>query len=211
MSRFSGFLLVTCHLLLVTVCVKAAEEHDINKLERFLEGLETFQAEFTQTLLGQDGEIMEKSGGMVYIKRPGRFHWHYSEPYSQYLISNGRSLWVYDEDLEQVTIRDIGASMADSPAAILGGEEDIDRHYVVVDKEGDGDIDWIELTPRDVESQYQSIRLGFRDNRLVAMTMLDSLGQETEILFLDGKRNPELQEGLFEFQPPEGVDVIDDR
>ncbi len=203
--------LVACGLLLVAVCSKAAEDTDLNKLEQFLKGLETFQAAFEQTLLGEDGEVIEKSVGVVYIKRPGRFHWNYYEPYSQYLISDGKSLWVYDEDLEQVTVRDVTGTMENTPAAILGGDVDIDEHYVVIDEQDQGEIDWIELTPRNIESQYKTIRLGFRDDRLAEMHLFDSLGQQTEIAFLDSKHNPELEDGLFDFQPPAGVDVIDDR
>ncbi|MEX2525474.1 MAG: outer membrane lipoprotein chaperone LolA [Gammaproteobacteria bacterium] len=180
-------------------------------MEKFLDGLDSFQAAFEQTLLGEDGEALEKSVGVVYIKRPGRFHWHYYEPYSQYLISDGKNLWVYDEDLEQVTIRDIAGSMKDTPAAILGGEVDIDEHYVVIDEEDEGDIDWLELTPRDIESQYETLRLGFQENLLAAMILFDSLGQETRISFLHSQRNPELKRSLFRFEPPENVDVIDDR
>lgn len=211
MSRFNSIVLVTCHLLLVTVCAYGAEQNAANKLERFLEGLDTFQAAFTQTLLDEEGEVIEKSTGEVYIKRPGKFHWQYHEPYSQYLISDGRNLWVYDEDLDQVTIRDIAGSMEDTPAAILGGEVAIDQHYVVVDGQDDGEIDWLELTPRNTDSQYERLRLGFEAEKLKVMVLFDSFGQETRITFLDSQRNSGLDETLFRFEPPEGVDVIDDR
>jgi len=195
----------------VTVCAPAAEQDGANELQQFLKGLETIQADFTQSLLADDGELLETSSGRVYIQRPGRFHWHYTDPYSQYLISDGKSLWVYDVDLEQVTVRDVAGSLDDTPAAILGGDVDLDKYYVVSDVADEGDIDWIELTPRNEESQYQSIRMGFRSDSLDAMILDDSLGQETRIRFRNVRRNDKLDEGLFQFEPPEGVDVIDER
>lgn len=191
--------------------VSAEEDKESDKLEQFLEGLESFSAAFEQELIGEDGEVIEKSVGVMYLKRPGKFHWNYHEPYSQYLISDGKNLWVYDEDLEQVTVRDITGSMEDTPAAVLGGDVDIDKHYVVVDDEKAGELDWLELTPRDTESQYETLRLGFQNDRIAAMVLFDSFGQETRITFLDSQRNPELDTSLFRFEPPDDVDVIDDR
>jgi len=184
-----------------------------NQLDSFLEGLETFSAAFEQTLLNQHGEELEKSVGVMHIRRPGMFHWAYWEPYVQYLISDGVNLWIYDEDLEQVTIRDISNVIEESPAAILGGDIDIDKHYVVMDIDiaGTDGIDWLDLTPRDVESQYSTIRLGFQAGQLVRMILFDNLGKTTQIKLLDLKRNNALNIELFQFTVPEGVDVIDSR
>lgn len=184
-----------------------------NQLDNFLQGLETFSAAFEQTLFNQHGEELEKSVGVMHIRRPGMFHWAYWEPYVQYLISDGVNLWIYDEDLEQVTIRNISNVIEESPAAILGGDIDIDAHYVVInlDIEGSDGIDWLELTPRDVESQYSAIRLGFQEGQLVRMILFDNLGQTTQIKLLDMKRNNKLNIELFQFTVPEGVDVIDSR
>ena len=98
-----------------------------------------------------------------------------------------------------------------SPAAILGGELDIDAHYIVIDIEASGGSEWLELTPRDVDSQYSAIRLGFQEGQLVSMILFDSLGQITQIKLLDMKRNNALDIDLFQFTVPEGVDVFDSR
>ncbi len=180
-----------------------------NQLEKFLEGLETYSAAFEQILLNQYGEELEKSVGVMYLRRPGMFHWAYWEPYVQYLISDGVTLWIYDEDLEQVTVRDVSNIIEDSPAAILGGEIDIDAHYIVI--EGPADSHWLELTPRDVDSQYSTIRLSFEQGQLSSMILFDNLGQTTQIKLLDTKRNNPLNIELFQFSIPEGVDVIDTR
>lgn len=205
-------LLAACSLWLVAVCVNGTEQDGSTRLEQFLRGLDTYQAEFTQTLLNEDDQELETSHGTVYLERPGKFRWHYTDPYSQYLISDGHTLWVYDEDLEQVTIRDIDASLENTPAAILGGDLDIDKYYRVheLGREADG-ADWMELVPRADDSQYRSVRLGFRDGQLVRMILFDSLGQMTDMRFSDSRRNPGLDETLFHFEPPDGVDVIDSR
>jgi outer membrane lipoprotein carrier protein len=205
MTRKSRLSLVAFSLWLAAGIVHAAEgggAGSANQLDRFLQGLHTFSARFEQRLLDDNNEELDKSAGMMYLERPGKFYWHYSRPYSQYLISDGHSLWVYDEDLEQVTVKDIGESLEESPAAILGGDVEVERYYIVTDLGLADGVDTMQLTPRSGNSQYQSIRLGFREGQLVTMTLLDSLGQKTEIRFLDAKRN---------FQPPQGVDVIDGR
>ncbi len=204
-ARSSAFV---CLLFFTSFCFAQDKP---KQLDNFLKGLETFSAAFEQTVFNQAGEELEKSVGVMYMRRPGMFHWAYWEPYVQYLISDGVTLWVYDEDLEQVTIRDIGSVMEASPAAILGGEIDIDTQYVVIELEAAEGKDWLELTPRDVESQYSSIRLGFQQGQLVRMILFDSLGQITQIKLLDAKRNTTLNIELFQFTVPDGVDVIDSR
>ena len=210
---FRKIFLFTFHFSLFTIVLTTnvyAEDSTI-QLDKFLDGLESMSATFEQTLLNQYGEELEKSMGMMHLRRPGMFHWAYSEPYVQYLISDGVNLWIYDEDLEQVSIRDISNMIDDSPAAILAGDIDIDAHYIVMNSESSGDIDWLELTPRDIESQYIAIRLGFQNEQLVRMILFDSLGQTTQIVLLDIERNNTLDIELFQFTPPAGVDVIDSR
>jgi len=181
------------------------------RLDNFLEGLETYSAAFQQQLFNESGEELEKSTGVFYLRRPGMFYWAYYEPYSQMIISNGVTLWVYDEDLEQVIIRNIGDSLGQSPAAILGGNVKIADHYVVIDTGMSEGLDWMELTPRDIDSQYNSIKLGFEGNHLKTMLLLDNLGQKNLITFIDTKRNTKLNIELFDFTPPANCDVIDER
>jgi len=148
---------------------------------------------------------------VMYLKRPGEFHWSYWEPYSEDIISDGRSIWVYDKDLKQVTIRDATSSLGDSPAAVLAGNVDINKYYVVIDLGVTDGTDWLELTPRDVNSQYKSVRLGFSGDKLTAMILFDDLGNKTQINFLNPRVNMHLDDALFRFTPPKGVDVIDSR
>lgn len=193
----------------VIVNVSATEQPD--PLAFFLDKLDSFQADFQQILTNERGEILETSSGQVYMQNPGRYRWEYTQPYSQLLITDSTTLWIYDKDLQQVTIRDISQAIDDTPAAIISGKKNIDENFVMVNMGVIEGFDWIELTPRDVDSQYQSIRIGFDRNNLGMMILHDTLGQITRIDFHNPERNKRLGGPLFTFEIPEGVDVIDER
>ncbi|HKK16651.1 MAG TPA: outer membrane lipoprotein chaperone LolA [Gammaproteobacteria bacterium] len=203
------------HFLLCTFCFLLAfpayAGNAQGPLEKFLQDLESFKADFTQTLSNEHGEVLETSSGVVYMQSPQKFRWVYQEPYSQLIITDGTTLWMYDEDLQQVTIHDVSETIDSTPAAIISGQENIDAYYI---KNAMGEIegaDWIELTPRNVDSQYSSIRLGFDNGELAMMILFDNLGQVTRIDFSNISRNKRFGGPLFTFSPPDNVDVIDDR
>jgi len=206
---------VKCFFFIVHLglfCVSTVAAADANSgLDGFLDGLETLSASFEQRLLNEYGEELEVSGGRMYLRQPGMFHWAYETPYEQYLISDGIRLWIYDRDLEQVTIRDVKTVIDDSPAAILGGDVDIERHYLVTEQTSSDGLQWLVLTPRDEESQYVAIRLAFEGAKPAKMILFDRLGQTTQIEFHGVKRNPPLDRTFFQFEAPEGVDVIESR
>ena len=204
-------LLLTLYFLLFTASPVLQAESPTNVLDAFLENLQTYSAAFEQQLLDENGVELEKSVGVFYMRRPGMFHWAYIEPYSQIIISDSLSMWIYEEDLEQVIIRDISDQIESSPAAILGGDVAIDDYYIVVDSGEMDNMHWMELIPRDIESQYDSIQLGFREGEIYKMRLHDNLDQVNVITFLDSKRNPVLNLELFSFVPPEGTDIIDNR
>ena len=195
--------------LVLSASVLAGESE--TRLERILGELESYSAAFEQIRLNSAGETVETAIGVVYLQRPGRIHWAYWEPYVQLIISDGASVWIYEEDLEQVIIRDATDSIEDSPAAVLGGNVKIDEHYIVLELGGEEGADWLGLTPKDLDAQYESIRLGFVDKQLSGMVLQDGMGNRTNIRFLDTQRNPALAPELFRFTPPEGVDIIDNR
>lgn len=182
-----------------------------SRLDKFVNGLETLSATFEQKLFSEGDELLETSAGDFYLRRPGMFHWSYRKPYSQLIISDGRSLWIYEEDLEQVVIKDISGKIEDSPAALLSGDLDIDAHYTVADLGISDGISWLELKPKDGDSQYNAIRLGFKENQISAMVLFDNLGQKNRITFANIKRNGSVGMELFQFDIPEGIDVIDER
>ena len=205
------FVFFTFIFLFFALFVKAEGITSPNPLENFLQGLDTFSAGFEQILYDEFDEVLGKSVGVLYLQQPGKFHWAYWQPYSQFLISNGVTLWVYDEDLQQVIISDISESIISMPASILTGDADINEHYIFMPAGQSDGIEWIELTPKAMQLEYRAVNLGFRGDTLYAMKLFDNLGNKTQINFLDSKRNIALNDSLFELTPPEGVDVIDGR
>ena len=197
-------------ILFLTISGLSADEAT-GHLRKYLHGLHTLQVNFKQTLHNEQGEILETAEGVLYLQYPGKFHWAYAHPYTQKIITDGKTLWVYDEDLEQVTIREITESIKQTPAAIIIGDEDVEEHFVTIEMGEIEGYDWVELTPRDIEAQYSSIRLGFNQNNLGMMVLYDNLGQVTRIDFSNAKRNMQLDTTLFDFEPPPDIDVVDDR
>ena len=211
------FICLFAWYLFASVIQAQAASPDKNPLDIFLEGLDTFSADFEQTLLDTAGEVLETTGGTVQLRRPGMFSWSYSEPYVQEIISDGKTLWVYDEDLDQVTISDASDAIEDTPALIFSGNYRLAEHYVINELDNgdeytwDAEHAWLELTPRDIESHYRSLRLAFSGDELAAMLLFDSLGQTLLITFMNGSRNPDLNRELFRFAPADDIDVIDAR
>ena len=145
------------------------------------------------------------------MRRPGMFHWSYEEPYTQKIISDGASLWIYEEDLEQVTISDASGALEDTPALIFSGADDLDEHYVVTELERDAGDALVQLTPKNPESHYHSLRLVFTGAELAGMVLLDSLGQTLLLTFTNSRRNPDLAGDYFTFTPAGDMEVIDAR
>ncbi len=197
--------------LLLFATASYAESNEDDRLTRFLDSMQTLQAKFKQTLVDDQGVELESSSGVVFLKRPDKFRWDYKHPYQQTIVTNGEVLWFYDEDLEQVTIREVSSSVESTPVAILGSYEDINKQFIIIDIENIEGFDWVELTPRDIDSQYNSIRLGFDKEKLGMMVMFDNLGQVTRIDFTEEVINKKLDNDTFDFELPEGIDVIDGR
>ncbi len=187
-----------------------AEENSNDPLQDFLKGFKSLEANFVQSLINENGQVLEKTEGILFLQQPGKFHWSYQTPYTQLIISNGDVLWLYDEDLEQLTIRKMGDAINQTPAGIILGNNNITEHFLQVDMGNIENHDWIELTPKDPEAQYKNIRIGFDGTKLGMMIIFDNLGQTTRIDFSDVKKNTNLLPTLFEFDIPEGVDVIDE-
>lgn len=182
-----------------------------NPLQDFLKNFSSLESSFIQQLINENGEVLEKSEGVLQLQQPGKFNWTYVSPYAQKIISNGEVLWVFDEDLEQLTIRNIGNAIDETPAGIILGNNDISEHFIQVSMGVIEGFDWIDLTPKNLETQYRSIRIGFNESQLGMMIIVDNLGQTTRIDFLDVKKNAELSPTSFEFEIPADVDVIDER
>jgi outer membrane lipoprotein carrier protein len=148
-----------------------------------------------------------QSGNFVFA-RPGKFIWAYTKPYDQLLQADGDNFYVYDKDLNQVTQRKLGSALGASPAAILFGSNDLDKSYNLRDVGVKDGIDWLELTPKSQDTQFQQIGIGFKDGTLAAMELHDVFGNVTLLTFTNVVKNPSLPADTFKFTPPKGADVI---
>ncbi len=196
-------------LLLSSLSCNAFGDTGRAAFDRYLQGFATLQANFVQTVFSEEGTSLDVSQGLVYLRRPDLFRWDYHSPYVQSIIADGSTIWIYDEDLEQVTRRPIGDGPQNTPMLLLSSDMDPDEHFVVAELgESDGLL-WLGLTPRDVDEQYAGMRLGFDEEGLRVMELSDNLGQITQLRFAAEKRDGELPTDLFKFTVPPGVDIVE--
>jgi len=200
-------------LLFVLLCVLplTARADAIDKLKSFIAATRSGQADFTQVVLNQDGQRIQSASGIMQFVRPGKFRWEYRKPYEQLIVGDGTKFWLYDPDLNQVTVRKLDAALGSSPAALLSGSNEIERGFELKDVgERDG-LDWLEAIPRSKDTSFESVRMAFdAQSELVIMELRDNFGQDTVLRFLDMKRNPQLAPSLFKFVPPKDADVLGD-
>ena len=180
-------------------------------VERFADGLESLQGRFEQQAFDANGELRERSSGKVALAAPGRFRWDYEDPYPQTIVADGTRIWVYDPELEQVSVRAQAGEQQSSPLAALTDPAELQRQFEI-SEEGERDgLAWVRLVPRKAEdAQIVEARLGFEGAALREMRLLDSLQQRSVLRFSDWVRNGALEASLFHFVPPVGVDVVGD-
>jgi outer membrane lipoprotein carrier protein len=179
-----------------------------SELERFATGLERFQAEFTQTVKSQDGRIQDQTIGKVWLQSPDKLHWVYSGEFPETIVADGSNIWIYDESLQQVTVKPQSDQAADSPLMILVDVSRIDQQFKVTELGDFEDMLLLELRSLDGESEFERILLGLDSGGIRMMAMEDAFGQRTEIHFENTLKNPPIDPQLFRFTPPEGVDVV---
>jgi outer membrane lipoprotein carrier protein len=181
-------------------------------LDRYLDGLTTWSAQFKQTVNDARGRRVGEGSGRFLVVRPGRFRWE-SAPAgtsgaAQLLISDGRNLWFYDRDLEQATVKPLQQSMPQSPAMLLAGGAGLNEAFDVRSDGRHDDLDWVMVLPRDKASDFREARFGFRDRELVRLEIVDKLGQRSNLQFTNVQRNLPVDPAEVRFQTPIGVDVI---
>ena len=177
------------------------------QLQAFLDGLETLKAEFTQRVAGGSPSGVLVSEGTLYLQRPGRFRWEYRIP-PQLVVGDGSRVWLYDEELEQVSHQSQGRALKGTPAQLLVETAPLERYFEISDLDRGDALAWVRLRPLQQESEFAQILLGFADNQLHELEMTDQFGQTTYFRFRGMERNPELDPKLFVFRPPPGIDVM---
>lgn len=183
----------------------------MESLDYFFNEVNAFAAQFRQTVLDESLVEIDHGQGTVWIQRPGLFRWSYAPPDAQEIVGDGENVWIYDIELEQITVRNQAQTLGKSPAILLAGSGNLQENYSIEDLGRQGRYDWLSLIPENDDSGFKEIRIGFEDKRLRLMALLDNLGQTTQILFVDLKENPLIPPTTFDFVPAQGVDIIDHR
>ena len=195
-------------LLLLLFLPGLAEAASVEALKEMLEQTTTARARFAQMVLDRNMKELQQATGTMQFSRPGKFRWEYEKPYEQVIVSDGGRVWLYDKDLNQVTVRKYDRALGSSPAALLAGSNEIEKSYRFTSQGSNGGLDWLEAVPRTQDTAFERIRLGFGKAGLEAMELRDQFGQTTVIKFSTIERNVKLPPDAFRFTPPKGADVI---
>ena len=183
----------------------------LERLRAFVRDTQTARAQFTQTVADKNGRVTQSANGEFLLERPGKFRWTVEKPYKQLLVGDGQRVWIFDEDLNQVIVRKIGDALGATPAALLSGNQDVERAFTWKDLPMADGLDWLSATPISKETTFAEIRLGFDSKGLAALELYDAFGQKSVVRFTNFERNPKLAPDLFQFTPPKGADVIGDK
>jgi len=196
--------------LLFTLASLPAHAGAIDSLRGFVRETQSARAQFSQIVLDRSGQARQQASGTMVFSRPGKFRWTYEKPYEQLIVGDGVKLWVYDKELEQVTVKQLGEALGSSPAALLAGNNEIEKFFALSDAGSRDGLDWLEAVPKSKDTTFEFIRMGFAGSTLKVMELKDNFGQRTVIRFDKLERNPKLGADQFKFTPPKGADVIGD-
>lgn len=203
--------IVACALALPLVFnAGLAHAGGVERLKAFIAGAKTAEADFSQTVADKTGRVTQQASGRMAFARPGKFRWDYIAPYEQVIVGDGVKLWLYDADLEQVTVKSLGDVIAGTPAALLAGDDSIEKYFTLKNAGEAGGLEWLEATPKNKDTTFERIRMGFKGDVLVQMELDDFFGQRTTLKLSRFVRNPTIAPSRFTFTPPKGVDVIDE-
>ncbi len=195
-------------LILLSLLPGLASAAATDALKVFLTQTQTVKARFAQMVLDKNLKPLQQAQGVMQLSRPGKFRWDYQKPYEQVIVGDGSKLWIYDKDLNQVTVRKLDRALGASPAALLAGSNDLERDFKLSNLGMEKGLDWLEALPKSRESVFERVRMGFGKSGLEAMELRDQFGQTTVITFADVERNPRIAADVFRFTPPQGADVI---
>lgn len=181
----------------------------LDQLRSFLGETRSARGEFTQKVLREDGGVADSSAGEFAFARPGRFRWDVRRPFEQLLVADGKRLYFYDRDLNQVTVRRLAESLASTPAAILFGDSNLERDFALRELPPRDGLEWLEALPRNKDAGFERIALGFRNGLPGAMEVADAFGRTTVFEFRSISGSAAAAPELFRFVPPKGVDVVE--
>ena len=206
LRRFAGAAAVLAVALPVLAHAAALEQ-----FKSFVDSTKSAKGEFTQRQLKMtDGtrKVSNVASGTFVFERPGKFIWTYRKPYEQVLQADGDKLYIYDKDLNQVTIKKLGSALGSSPAAILFGSNQLEKNFTLKEAGSRNGLEWLEAVPKAKDTTFEQIGIGMKDGLPQAMELHDTFGQVTTLDFSNFEKNPPLNERQFEFTVPKGADVF---
>ncbi len=186
----------------------AAQADAVDTLRDFVRDAKSGRASFTQTVTSPDGSKTKSSSGSFEFSRPNRFRFAYTKPFEQLIVADGRKVWIYDTDLNQVSSRPFSKALGATPAALLSGS-DLERDFDLSALPARDGLDWVEAKPKVKEGAFQSLRIGFRSKALAAIEITDGFGQRSSLQFGGLEVNVPVAADAFKFTPPPGADVIE--
>jgi outer membrane lipoprotein carrier protein len=186
----------------------AVSDQGLARLRDYLDNFQSLRAVFRQEVINRDMELVEQASGTVILQKPGRFAWNYEQPYERVIVADGEQVWLYEADLEQVTVRRLDAGLGETPASLLTGTADVLEHFEYVETSIVDGLEWIQIKPRSAESDFASIILAFDGDTLVQIALLDRLDQRTRLYLSEIEMPAVVGAEEFVFVVPDGVDVI---
>lgn len=195
-------------LVFFALCFISQPLHAQNALLDFSANLNSFSAQFVQVVYDSDSVALQESAGSVDLERPGRFRWTYTEPADQVIVADGVSLWVYDEDIQQVTVQPQSATLGSAPIGLLSGQISIESEFEIAELGVEDGLMWFELTPIVQDTDFNTVYIALKDGNLQAMELRDNFDQATQIKFTDFQKNIAIEPAQFRFIPPENTDIV---
>jgi outer membrane lipoprotein carrier protein len=200
MNKFLFFFMVLASQL--------AMADGVSSLRDFFNNTTTMRAQFSQVVNDKQGRKEQEVEGTMQLQRPNKFRWDYKKPYEQQIVSDGKDVFLYDTELQQVTVRELSKTLGSSPAAMLAGGQNVEKSFTLKNATRKDGLTWVLALPKDKESGFDRVLLGFKADKLRKMELYDSFNHITHITFNEVERNPKLEDTTFLFTPPKGVDVV---
>jgi len=202
-----GWCLAFCLALIAGVAVAA--ESTPTPLDKYFEGLKTLRATFTQSVKDVKGKEVDRSAGTLIVERPGKFRWETGAKGSgQLLVADGRNVWFFDRDLEQVTVKPADAALSATPAMLLSSTANLRDNFALTPAGSRDGLDWVLVEPLRNEADFRRALFGFGKDGLKKMIIDDRLGQTATVEFASVTRNGPVKPEEVSFTPPAGADVI---
>lgn len=208
MTRFKAIAALAAGLLLAG----GARASALEQFKSFVSTTKAAKGEFIQRQVkntaGEKAKVSTPASGTFVFARPGKFIWTYTKPYEQVLQADGDKLYIYDKDLNQVTVKKLGDALGSSPAAILFGSNDLEKNFTLSEVGAKDGAEMLRAVPKNKDTSFEEILIGLKDGTLVSMELKDSFGQSSLLTFKGIEKNPALNAASFKFVMPKGADVF---